>query len=279
MATVTAGEAIDNDKYHTGIGVSHSALQVFRRDPREYQWKYILGNHDRQRKDYFDFGSAVHEVALLGNKSNIKLIPECVLSSNGAKSGKAWKEYEQENVGFLLLKQPEFDAVMDCVKTIYEHPLASKLLACEGPAEHCYRHEDGLLRLHLKCKPDKLAVTPHGTVVVDLKTTESVNPAAFAKSIVSYHYDCQRYFYERVLRALNIDVVDFVFIAVSKQPPHCVNCFSINGEDMATACTLVEDALTDLSERYESDNWLPRDHDKVIRLSLPSYARYRGDYE
>lgn len=278
ISLASVGQYVENEEYHASDGVSSSALKVLREDPRLYQWQYVLGNRDRERKDYFDFGSAVHDIALLGSQAAIALIPEEVLSSSGSKAGKAWKEFEAENRHKLLLKQAEFDSVMACVNALYAHPLASKLLACDGPAEHSFRFEDSLRELSLKCKPDKLAVTPAGVVVVDLKTTESVNPASFARSIVSYDYDCQAYFYQKILRNMNIDVIEFIFIAVSKKQPHCVSCFSINEDDMAHAAVMTENSLDELAERYRANDWNPRGHDKVVRLSLPRYAQNRSDY-
>lgn len=272
------GQEIDNEDYHAGPGVSNSALKVLRNDPREYHWQYVLGNRDRERKDYFDFGSAVHDIALLGSHANICVIPQDVLSASGSRAGKAWKEFEADNVGKLLLKQADFDSVMACVKSLHDHPLAGKLLACEGPAERMFTHDDPLLELRLKCKPDKLALTPKGTVIVDLKTTESVNPSAFVRSIVSYDYDCQRYFYERVLKARGMEIVDFVFVAVSKSRPHCVNCFSISDDDMTTAADMTENSLQELAERYRANDWQPSFTNKVVRLSLPRYAQNRSDY-
>ena len=148
--TAVSGQAIDNEAYHVSTpGISHSGLQVFRDDPRKYHYRYILGNYDRERKDYFDFGSAVHELALLGTKANIKLIPEEVLSKSGSKAGAAWKEFEAEHRRSLLLKQADFDSVMRCVDSIFEHPLASKLLACDGEPEQMYCYEDKNLDLML----------------------------------------------------------------------------------------------------------------------------------
>ncbi len=277
MTAAFLGEEIENDNYHSGPGVSNSALKVARNDVREYHWQYVLGNRSRERKEYFDFGSAVHEIALLGSQAGIKLIPESVLASNGARSGKAWKEFESDNRGFALLKQADYDAVMRCVESIHRHPVAGKLLACEGPAERMFFYDDPNLELRLKCKPDKLVVTSKGVIVVDLKTTESVNPGAFVRSIVSYEYDCQRYFYERVLKACGLDVLDFVFVAVSKSPPHCVNCFSISNDDMQTAADMTENTLADLAERYRYDQWTPDSTKNVIKLSLPRYATNRSD--
>jgi len=273
------GETIENEVYHVTPGVSHSGLQVFREDPRLYKYRYLDGNYDIERKDYFDFGSAVHELALLRSDANIVQIPQKVLSSNGAKSGGAWKQFEAENKGKLLLKSQDMEAVLACVKSIYEHPLASKFLACDGEPEQMYSVVDANLELKLKCKPDKPCITPHGIVICDLKTTDNPSPKSFANSVVSYNYDCQQYFYQRVLRAMGHDVIKFVFVVVGKTAPYPVNVFEINEQDMAMAATIVENALSELAERYRANDWMPYNQDKIKVLSLPRYSQYRTEYQ
>lgn len=278
-STIIQGQEIANDDYHQSPGVSHSGMQVFRRDPREYEYRYIQGNYDRERKDYFDFGSAVHEVALLGSDAGICVIPQEVLSSSGSKAGGAWKQFEAENSGKLLLKQQDYDSVIRCVSSIHSHPLAGKLLACDGSPEQMYSYDDPNLELKLKCKPDKPAFTTKGCVVVDLKTTDDPSAKSFVNSIVSYHYDCQQYFYTKVLKQLGFNVIDFIFVAVGKKPPHPVNVYSINSDDLGHAEIIVENALAEMAERYRANDWMPRNMDQKKVLSLPRYSQYRTDYQ
>lgn len=277
--TQTVGQEIDNAVYHKLPGVSYSGLQVFRDDPRKYHDRYILGNYDRERKDYFDFGSAVHEIALLGKSASVKLIPEAVLSKSGSKAGAAWKEFEAEHADFLLLKQPEFDSVMRCVDAIYAHPLASKLLVCDGQPEQMYAYEDKTLELRLKCKPDKPCFTPQGLFICDIKTTDSTSDAGFVASIENYHYYHQAYFYRKVMRGCGLEVEDFFFIAVGKSRPHCVSVFSLDDEYYEAAKEDVENALLDLAERHRSGIWHPYNWDKARRLKPRNFLRYRNEYK
>lgn len=278
MEVVQKGVEVANESYHRRNGISHSGLKLFREDPRLYHWKYILKNWDDERKGYFDFGSAVHQIALMDNADGIKLIPKNVLSASGSKAGGAWKQFEEENKKCLLLKQDEYDSVWQCVESIRKHPVAGRLLKMSGDAEYMFCHDDDLLGVELKCKPDKLIPTQSGHIIIDIKTTESVSPRSFASAIVNYEYDCQAYFYKRVLAGIAINVIDFVFIAVSKSAPYSVNCFSIDAESMATAEQLTEAALADISERFASNDWEPKNSDQIMKLTLPRYSQYRGDY-
>lgn len=279
MKTKIEGVAIANDDYHNGEGVSHSALQVFRQDPRKYEARYIKGEITRDRKDYFDFGSAVHELALLGSEARIKLIPDAVLSASGSKAGKTWKEYEAENKDFLLLKDAEFSSVKRCVDSIYDHPLASKLLACDGRPEEMYSHFDETFELELKCKPDKPCFTPAGLLIVDIKTTEDASDAGFSRSVDNYRYYHQAYYYTRILAACGYDVIDFMFIAVEKSPPYVVNVFALDSEYLTMAAQDIESALSDMAERYRSGVWTPYHQEKARRLSPRNYLQFRNQYQ
>lgn len=281
MVTIDAllGVDIASDDYHTSPGVSNSSTKVFREDPQLYHYRYVLRNYDQERKDAFDFGSAVHDVCLLQDESRIVRIPESVLSKSGSKAGAAWKDFEAENAGKLLIKSDDYQAIQDCADAVRSHPVAGKLLDTNGPAEQMFWTEDRDLGLRLKCKPDKLVVMPSGQVIiVDLKTTESVNPGAFARSIVAYEYDCQRYFYERVLKACGLEIGGFVFVAVRKTPPYSVACYSISDDDMTTAMDIVEQCLVRMAECYATGDWLPKNRDQILSLTLPRYHQNRGDY-
>ena len=118
IAQREVGYEVSNEDYHASPGVSNSQLKDFARDPRLYHHKYLSGNYKQERKSYFDFGSAVHDLCLLGDNSSIALIPDDVLSKTGAKSGAAWKEFEASNAGKLLLKASEYAAVERCVAAV-----------------------------------------------------------------------------------------------------------------------------------------------------------------
>ena len=95
------GTDLSNSEYHKLPGVSASRLKTYigkwRRDyqPRDYWYQYLSGQYQESTEDKFDFGTATHEVLLVG-ENRCKIIPKEVLASNGARSGNKWKEYKEE---------------------------------------------------------------------------------------------------------------------------------------------------------------------------------------
>lgn len=276
-AVIEEQYVISADDYHKLPGVSNSKLSVFIDDPREYHFQFLSGKYVEEKKDHFDFGTAVHEICLLGS-SNIEIIPESVLAKNGARSGNAWKEYAAANSDKLLLKHHDYRAVMRCVEEIKKHPMAGSLLAAPGFAERMYQAEiDGMTA---RCRPDKICSWNAKTVVVDLKTTTDTTPKKFVKSIDRFGYHRQEYFYRKVLDAPEnqVTVDAFVFIAVNDSEPHCVDCYELDEQWLAYAKEEVEPALADLRRRTAENDWKSTTEDGAIRVSPPNYMRYKGDY-
>lgn len=218
----------------------------------------------------------MHDLCLLGDKCNVVQIPSDVLASNGAKSGKLWKAFEDAHTGSILLKSHEYEALHGCVDAVLNHPVAGKLLSQSGVCERAFMTFDPTLEMLLRCKPDKLI---DNGLVVDLKTTATGTKASkFVKNITSFSYHGQEYFYRKVLQAHGIEVKAFVFVAVQVEPPYTVDCYTISEDFLRLAEADVENALIDLADRHRSNDWLPRNHNSIVELSPPGYMKFNGEY-
>ncbi|MFO1066310.1 MAG: PD-(D/E)XK nuclease-like domain-containing protein [Pirellulales bacterium] len=270
--------SITADAYHALPGVSNSRLKVFMEDPRKYFYRFLSGQYVQPQKDCFDFGSAVHDLALLGTDAGIVCIPDEVLTSNGSRSGNKWKDFAAANAGSILLKRADYQAVLNCVNAVLADPVAGAMLLSPGVSEKLFQYEDSLTELTLRCRPDRLVQFNGVTVVPDLKTTPDTTASSFAKSIVNFGYHYQAYFYRKVLKACGIDTAEFVFIAVGTEPPHTVDCYVLDEEFMRIAETDVENSLADLAERTRHNNWKSHSHGSLVRLSPPRFAKYAKEY-
>lgn len=273
-------ESISADDYHAMPGVSNTKLCDFIDDPRLYWWKYLSGEYVKEPKAHFDFGSAVHDVALLSDSSGIVVIPKASLSSDGKKAGNAWKDFAAANAGKILFKQAEYDSVMRCVDAIYRHPIAGELLRAEGPCEKLFTYEDPR-GLTLRTRPDKIAYWNGRTIVPDIKTTTDTSPGAFVKAIANNRYHFQKYFYEKVLANCPEQIVvdAFIFVAVNKEQPHFVDCYMIDDEFMDFARQAVEDGLDRLAVRTRNNDWLPQAATSIVKLSPPNYLKFASEYQ
>lgn len=270
---------MNGDEYHKLPGVSNTQVSDFIKDPRLYWYKWLSGHYVQPRRDEFDFGIGVHAMVLLGDESGIVQIPDSVLSKNGAKAGNAWIEFAANNADKILLKPQEYKRLRECVNAVLYHPAASALLSCVGESEVMHQYDDHDLGLRLRCKPDRLVTTKSGeTIVLDLKTTTAVGAREFANSVASYGYHRQEYFYRKVLQANGHEVSRFVFITVTKEEPFLVDCYSLSEEFLRIGQTQVENALFEIAERTRSNNWLPKNHGKIVPIDPPNYLKYVEEY-
>ena len=276
---IEESETVSSEDYHKLPGVSNSRLKDFIEDPRIYYYKWISGKYVKPSKDHFDFGSAVHEIVLLGSAANIVVIPERVLSASGSRAGGKWKEFAAENFGKILLKSHDHDAVLRCVDAIFDHPTAGRLLRSPGDAERMFASEFSELGFALRCKPDKLVTYDNGrSIVLDLKTTQATQPGSFVKSIANFRYANQEYFYRKVLAEHGYAIESFVFIAVSVEQPHTVDCYSLSQDWLDLAAEEVESALSNLARRTIENDWKSDTSCKIVCLSPPNYLKYRNEY-
>lgn len=276
VGELTISATISNDEYHRLPGVSNTKLGVFINDVRQYYYQYLSGRYVEVPQDHFDFGTCVHSISLEGDESKIVVIPTEVLAKNGARIGNAWKDFEAANSGRIMLKADDYRAVMRCVEEIRNHPVAGALLAAPGYTERMFQaHVNGML---LRCKPDKICQWNGKTIVVDLKTTTDSTADKFVKSIDRFGYHRQEYFYRKVLEANGLFVDAFVFIAVGDSEPHCVDCYELDSEWLEFAASEVEPALEDLSRRMTNNDWTVASTNSVIRVSPPSYMKFKGQY-
>jgi hypothetical protein len=270
-------ESISAEEYHDLPGVSSTMLKDYADDFRLYWYKYLSGRYRKQAKAHFDFGSAVHEIALLGSQANIVVIPQDVLSASGSRAGGKWKEFEASNPKKLLLKQDDFDAVMRCVDAIYADKTAGELMQASGVCEKYFKADFPELKMQARCRPDKLIQTPSKNIVVDLKTTQQTKPESFVWTVRDFGYANQEYFYRKVLAENGIEVDAFIFIAVSVTEPHTVDCYTLHESWQAIAAEEVEGNLSSLARRMIENDWKPEPGCK--RLLPPSSLTRRKEYQ
>lgn len=278
MSTATQPQlSITAEEYHKLPGVSNSRLSVYMEDFREYYHQFVSGLYEEEQKDHFDFGTAVHDISLLGI-NNIQIIPSEVLTKDGKRSGNAWKDFKADNEGKLLMKAADYRKVMQCVNAVRKHPLASELLSAPGYTERCYSTQDdcGLL---IRCRPDKLCAWRSKNIVVDIKTTATGTTAKkFVKSIANFGYAQQEAFYRKVLEANDVQVDAFIFIAVKESMPHCVDCYTVSRRWHEFARKKVDTALADLARRTINNDWESATANSVVELEPPAWVFSEGDY-
>jgi hypothetical protein len=133
-----------------------------------------------------------------------------------------------------------------------------------------YFESDGL---SCKCRLDRLLLFNERAIIVDLKSTESVAPAAFMKTIFGeLNYLFQAAWYSEAVEAVYGVETDFVFAAVERKPPYNCRVFELSAEAMREGFRQTAAARRKLLECQQSGVWeLPPV--EAVPLELPGWYR------
>ena len=177
---------IPNKEYHKGVGVSSSFIRKF----GESQLHAL--EHQQETTPAMRFGTAAHSLLVEGQEAFDKEVV-VITGSPYTKANKELKE-EYEKRGLTVLKEADVESIHN-MKDAMVYEGNSYLNARGKVAESSfYWYEDAIL---CKCRPDLICPPLDDTdskdkiVIVDYKTTQSVEPYAFANSVKKFRYDLQ----------------------------------------------------------------------------------------
>lgn len=244
------------DAYHRRLDyLSSSMFKTFLTDPREYEAKYITQALPHERSAAMDVGTVGHAAILEPHiiSDTCLEIPTKVLSSNGAKSGQAWKDFAADHAGRILLKADELATVRGMFESVYRHPIARRLLLSEGECEASIFWDCGLSGLKRRCRPDKII---DGWGWADLKTTTAgVDPESFRRTVRNYRYDIQQEYYRDAGVRIYGERPKYVFVLVSQSEPYPVRVYDLGEQFVDIARNQIESGLLEIARRMETGDW------------------------
>jgi len=261
--------------YHEQPGLSFSQLKVFAESPRLYEATFITKTIERKPSSAMETGTAIHMMLLEPHVAMTELvrIPPDVLSKSGAKSGKAWDEFEAEHSGKVLLKHREYVHVNNTCEAVRCHPIAGKLMAADGECEVPISWEwEGV---PMRSKLDKIC---DREMVIDLKTTADCGDRSFAKTVADqlYHLQAVMYLYAASQYSKKwTSFGQFIWIAVEPEPPYRVRCYRLGQEAASVADGMFFRLVKQFKECQATGIWADRDEDGLIDLMLPQYAIWK----
>lgn len=180
-----------------------------------------------QEKAAFDIGSATHLLVLEPEQFKARVQVVIGHTKKGDPSydyttadAKEQREAARE-AGKIPLLMDEYDDVQAMREAVFSDPIA-KLAFSGGAAEQSMFWRDPEFGFWCKTRPDYLPA--HRRYLVDLKTSTTANPEAFAKAAVNFGYHQQAAWYLDGVEAVTGERPErFAFIVVSKKPPYLVS--------------------------------------------------------
>lgn len=194
----------------------------------EKSWAHYKNDiqEDEEQTAAMKFGSAFHAFCLEEDVfwANYAVCPEGM--DRRTKEGKAqWADIQSS--GKEPLKHDEYITIQKMRDSLRAHPMAKNiLLRSENEGAYTATIEG----VECKCKVDLL----NKGYVFDLKSTEDASEEGFQKSIGRWHYERQAAIYTDILRANEVKVEAFVFVAVEKKFPFSVGVWLLEEDSVDT---------------------------------------------
>lgn len=200
--------------YHGDRGSVSSSQARRLLEVTPHRWRYEL-DHPRAPSDEMEWGSAVHTLVLGAGPKPIDT------GYDKWQSGDAKKEVARIRAdGNIPMRPKDFARAHAAAAQVLKHPDATAVLASGQPELSAYAH-DPHTGLMMRARPDWLRlITPTTALVCDLKTSTKPGPDEWLWSAGDFGYFAQQPWYEDVLAALGIEVVQWVWLVVCSDPPH-----------------------------------------------------------
>lgn len=205
-----------NKEYRESEGISRSELQLFKKSPMHY---FYTKTHSFESTPALVFGSAAHKYIL---EREDFFNEYAVLPTVDRRT----KEGKQIYEGFLIasegkevITQEMMQQIIEMDEAIDKHPFARAFL--EGEHEVSLFWEDEYTGEKVKCRPDVInndATITGKKMIVDYKTTDSLEDGHFERSCKKYGYKLQCGMYREGVFQNRFEDYGFAFVAQEKKP-------------------------------------------------------------
>lgn len=253
---------LDNEAYHSGPGVSKSGLWTIQtKSPAHYRYA------EREANAAFDFGTAAHTAILEPNA-----FEDQVFRGPDDRRGNKWKDAAEfaASEGKMILTSGDYDAVLALRDTVHADAWINSIITGGKPVIEASGYTiDEVTGELVRVRPD--FYREDLGIILDLKTTTSAHPDAFARSVVDYGYHAQEAIYSDTWRALGKPVDGFVFLAVEKKSPYAKGVYELPPSIVEEGRALMRQALDTYASCRANDSW-PAYGDGVQELSFKRWA-------
>lgn len=267
MVSVAYNQA--DPSYRREPGENQSHLKHILKSPAHYQ-------ASKQRRFsssvFMDIGSALHCKVLEGDDEFMRrftLKPNDI--SLATKEGKEWKA---TNKNKTILTNSDKDMAWDSV-----HGMTESLRKLDwfkwDQSEYrkfnelsIYWEADGV---DCKARLDRLIVEDDRCLVLDLKTTDSIDPEVFGKKVSGgMNYVFQAAWYAEAASLAFKKPTEFIFVAIERQMPWSVGIFQVSESMMEEGKAQITEARRRLRECRQTKVW-PAPEITFNTLELPRW--------
>lgn len=255
--------------YRREPGENQSSLKHILKSPAHYQ----ASKKRRFASSVFmDIGSALHCKVLEGDEEfALRFVQKPEDLSLATKEGKEWKAANSKKT---ILSNNDKDMAWDSVHGMTESLRKLDWFKWDQPEYRkfnelsIYWDADGI---ECKARLDRLVFEDDRCLVLDLKTTDSIDPDTFGKKVAGgMNYIFQAAWYAEAASLAYKKPADFIFVAIERQAPWSVGIFQVSEEMMEEGKAQINEARRLLAECRKTKQW-PSPEITVNTLELPRW--------
>lgn len=253
--------------------VSHSRLELFRKNPVFYKKLYIEKSVEREVSPAMTLGSLVHKMLLEPTKveERFAVAPVC---DKRTKAGKeTWETFKAGLAeGIEVITHDDVEQATRMVAAVHENTSSQYLLQPTATREEeiLTAIEIGGVNTQIKFIPD-LYSTSAGWLA-DFKTVSSYDPLDWGKECVFNGYLRQLALYRFCLRSMGVVINDVYHIVVDKGEYPSSMVVQFDNGDIDRAENQVFDGIRKFLAAHESENFLPHYYGIVPKITAPAWS-------
>ena len=262
---------LTNEEYHSSLGISRSMLMDMRKSTYHYWYKHLSGKAQKvEPTPAMNLGSAVHTLTLEEHRFD----KEFYVLKTKTRPRRETKPYDEmiiQSEGKIILTHDEYLQAALMARSVKEDDRAKALFnGCKIEQSIYFNHSN--TGIQCKVRPD----ARYTGDICDLKTTSDASPKAFQNSAVNYGYFLQSAMIYRALESINIEMKQFVFVVVEKEPPYPVAIYTLGDDALEYGLQQFDDLMFVLSQCQENDKWPGY---PIREINLPSYVKFDTELE
>lgn len=191
-----------------------------------------------------------------------------------------WTEFNARAQGRQIITAEQYATAQGQLSGIKAHPQLRQWLE-SGRSELSVFWTDPATGLPCKARPDFwVHDLPDGrALLLDLKTCQSAEPHAFARTIANFGYHRQAAWYSDGWQAATgQDVAGFVFAAIPSEYPFIAGAYQLCDEALIQGREECAELLQQYADCLASGYW-PGHGDSVQTIELPGWARRNFETE